>query len=192
MKDRIEAFLGDLDNSLRGEARGETLDIFHIGRSSLVWRCTYGATTGDIDVLEPRGGSREGLLALALALFGEGTAKAKEHQLYLQAVHEDFPPTPNGYKVRAEAVTGPWQVLRVYRLEPNDFAVTKLNRFAPRDRQDLRMLCDAGLLDAALLEERLTSAFPWDLEKDGDARRHTAFNNLKWVQRYLRGELSEF
>jgi hypothetical protein len=192
LKDRIEAFLADLDQTLQGRANGEYLNVFHIGRSSLIWRYDYAATTTDIDILEPRGGTQGRLLRLALELFGEGTHKAQEHGLYLQPVHEDFPPTPNGYKERAEAVPGPWRVLRVYWLEPHDFAVTKLKRFEPRDRQDLRLLCDAGLLGAECLKERLVSAFPWDLEKDGDAARDAAFRNLDLVTRYLAGEITDF
>lgn len=188
MKDQIEALLADLDHAIQPQAPGETLDIYHIGRSSLVWRYQYGAMTADVDVLMPRGGREGRLLRLALDLFGEETPKAKSHGLYLQAVHEDLSPTPSGYKARAEAVNGPWQVLRVFWLEPNDFAVTKLKRFGPRDRQDLRMLCDTGLLDPGLLEQRLSSAFSWNLDKDGETARDTAFNNLKKVHRYLRGE----
>src|SRR5260370_6387410 len=111
MKAQIEAFLAEVDRELQNHARGETLDIFHIGRSSLVWRYGYNAMTTDIDVLMPRGASTDRLMQMALDLFGDGTPKARAHGLYLQAVHEDYPPTPAGYKERSKTVVGPWQVL---------------------------------------------------------------------------------
>ena len=53
------------------------------------------------------------------------------------------------------------------------------------------MLCDLDLLDPNRLEEILEKAFPYNLEKDGDYFRDDAFESLRVVQRYLRGEITE-
>jgi hypothetical protein len=190
MKERITAFLGDIDLALQAEAAGDVLDVYHIGRSALVWQFNYVATTQDFDILRPHG--RSDLVELALRLFGQGTAKAREHGLYLQVVEEGFPPVPSGYKGRAIPVEGNWTVLRIYHLEPHDMAATKLRRFSAKDRADIRLLCDVCGLDPEQLETTLEAAYPFCMEKDGDEFRDSAFRSLRTVQRYLRGEISEF
>jgi hypothetical protein len=190
MKDRILAFLADIDETLAAAAPGEVLEVYHIGRSALVWEYDYIATTADIDILRPKGAAW--LVELALREFGHGTDLAKSHGLYLQVVEEALPPVPGGYEKRAHRVDGPWKVLRVYHLEPHDLAATKLSRFAPKDREDIRQLCDLGHLDPVKLEETLEKAFRWNLDKDGDEYRDSPFRNLRLVQQYLRGEVNEF
>ena len=190
MKDRIMAFMDDLDLALHPHANGETLNVYHIGRSALVWEYDYAVTTSDIDFFRPHGNER--LVEMALQLFGRDTPKASEHGLYLDAVYSALPPAPTGYERRARQVDGPWQVLRIYHLEPHDLAATKMRRFAPKDREDIRMLCDLGLLEEAKLELTLEKAFPFNLPKDGDSYRDEAFEHLRIVQRYLRGEIREF
>jgi hypothetical protein len=85
-------------------------------------------------------------------------------------------------------VSGSWQVIRLWRLEIHDLAVTKLKCFRPQDREDLQFLCDTGRLRADKLEAALELAFIWSLPKDGDPDRDRAFANLERVLRYLRGE----
>lgn len=190
MKDRIVLFLTAVDDALAAVAEGKTLDIYHIGRSALVWAYGYIETTTDIDVLCPRG--EEALVEAALRLFGRETEGAKAHGLYLDVVNEAYPPMPGGYERRAKQVENPWKVLRVFHLDPHDLAASKLRRFAARDRQDIRQLGDWGHLDPDRLHEILEKAFPFNLEKDGDEFRDAAFRNLRVVQQYLRGEIAEF
>ena len=79
MKERIEAFLADLDQTLAGRAEGQVLELYHIGRSALVWAYDYNATTQDFDFISPKGEAP--LATLALLSFGKDTAKAKQHGL---------------------------------------------------------------------------------------------------------------
>jgi hypothetical protein len=190
MKDRIRAFMDDLDVTLQPHANGETLIVYHIGRSALVWDYDYAATTSDIDLFRPKGDQR--LIEIAMKSFGRGVPKAIEHGLYLDPVDDALPPAPAGCEKRARQVAGQWQVLRIYHLERHDLAATKMRRFAPKDREDIRMLCDLGLLEEKQLEETLEKAFRFNLDKDGDPYRDSAFANLAVVQRYLRGEIREF
>lgn len=123
---------------------------------------------------------------------GTLTATGGMHGLYLQLVPGAIPPLTGGARKRARLADGPWTVLRVRYLEPNDLAVTKLTRFATRDREDVRFLADQGLLDPDILEQYLEVAYIWHMDKDGDPRRDSAFANLRTVQKYLRGEVREF
>lgn len=184
------AFLTDIDESLVEEAAGQSLKLCHIGRSALVWKYDYAATTEDIDVIRPESGQR--LLDLALVRFGRGTPKAKEYNLYLEEVNSAFPPMPSGYMKRAVRVEGLWWVIELYHLDPHDLAASKLRRFATKDREDIRHLCDLNELDPDRLKEILEKAFPFNLEKDGDEYRDTTFEHLRIVQAYLRGERYEF
>jgi len=184
------AFLNAIDEALASVASGQTLDLYHIGRSALVWEYDYIETTMDFDILRPKGG--EALVEMALKLFGRDSDGAKAHGLYLDVVNEAFPPMPGGYERRSKQVEGQWVVLRVFHLDPHDLAASKLRRFAARDRQDIRQLCDWGHLDPARLEAVLEKAFPFNLEKDGDEFRDAAFRHLRIVQQYLNGEIREF
>lgn len=190
MKDRIRAFLDAIDAALASVANDKTLDVYHIGRSALVWEYDYIATTADFDILQPKGNTE--LVEVALAQFGKGTARARELGLYLEIVPEGLPPAPVGYEKRARVVEGPWRVLRVFHLDPHDLAATKLRRFAAKDREDIRQLCDLGVLDEQQLERTLEKAFLFNLDKDGDEFRDAAFRHLRIVQQYLRGDISEF
>ena len=190
MRDRIDSFLTALDRALQPEAAGETLALYHIGRSSLVWRYEFPVTTFDVDVICPGGGGR--LLRLAVTLAGRGTKLAGDHGLYLEQVPEGLPPVPGGFQQRATAADGPWAVLQLFHLDPNDLAATKLRRFSTRDREDVLELCDRLLVTAERLTASLESAFRYTMEKDGDPDRDKAFRNLKTVVDYLSGRSAGF
>ena len=180
MNEQISRFLDDLDSSLASVAGERRLDLYHIGKSALVWKYEFVGATEDIDVItSPVGGP---LLDEAVRLFGKGTPKATSLGLYLDVVSEGLPPVPGGFRHRAEEVFGNWSVIRVFHLEPNDLAATKLKRFAVKDRQDVREMCDEGLLDPEVLQQRLESAFMFVHEKDEDPNRENAFAHLRIVQ----------
>ncbi len=183
MKDRILHFLTDLDSTLAPVAAGARLDLYHLGRSALVWKHGFTAVTDDIDVVQPAG--EEWLMAEALRLFGRGTPKADGHGLYLEVVPSALPPMPSGYRNRATEAVERWGVIRLFHLDDHDLAATKLRRFSSKDRDDIRRLCDLELLAADVLEARLEKAFWYVLPKDGDPFRDLAFANLLIVQKYL-------
>lgn len=185
MKDRILRFLTDIDAALVPTAGGEHLRLYHIGRSSLAWAYGFTSATVDIDVVH-LGQDDSRLMTEALRVFGRGTPKAAEHGFYLERVPEGLPPVPAGFDRRAREVEERWLVIRLFHLEPHDLAATKLKRFSLKDREDVRELCDRGLLDPVVLEARLASAFLFSLPKDGDPYRDAAFEHLRIVQNYLR------
>jgi hypothetical protein len=99
---------------------------------------------------------------------------------------------PAGFEKRATRENGPWKVIRLYRLDPHDLAASKLRRFSAKDRADVRLLCDLGCLNPERLEQILEKAFLWNMDKDGDEFRDSAFRSLRTVQQYLRNEIREF
>ncbi|MBY0232751.1 MAG: hypothetical protein K2W96_26010, partial [Gemmataceae bacterium] len=99
----------------------------------------------------------------------------------------EFPPMPGGFRERCVQQPGGWKVLSVWKPEAHDLAASKLERYASKDQDDLRHLCDKGFLIAERLRQALESAFEWHLEKDGDPRRDRAFANLERVVADLDG-----
>jgi len=186
MNELIRRLLIEMDAELSKDASpGEQLDLYHIGRSALIFH--YGArglSTKDVDVVWMRNSPLE---ERALALFGKGSKKSAEIGIYLDLVPQSLPPLPHRFRKRCQEVPGAWKVLRLWVLEPNDYAATKLKSFRPQDRQDLQFLCDAGLLSAAELTASLESAFIWTTAKDGAEDRDRAFANLQRVIDYLEG-----
>lgn len=184
MNETMQRFLNELDAALVPFAKGQRLDLYHLGRSALVSRfqATFSTKDFDIVVRDPTP-----LEQKAKEMFGEGTSKALELGLYLDFVNEGLPPLPSDFRRRSTEVAGNWQVIRLWDLEPHDLAATKLKRFAPKDREDLRFLCDQGKLNSENLRVSLEKAWRWSTEKDGDRDRDAAFANLKKVIDYLEG-----
>jgi hypothetical protein len=183
MKDVILRFLNGLDEALVPHAGGEQLTLYHIGRSSLVWKYGFATATADVDVVHPNGTVR--LLGIALQLFGKGTAKAREHGLYLEQVPPGLPPIWWGCRNRATEVVENWKVIRLYHLDAHDMVITKLKRFSIKDQEDIGQLCDLGVVDMETLRTRLNGAYPFAHEKDEDPGREAAFENIEKVIRYL-------
>ncbi len=191
MRDQILRFLTAIDDALTQELPGERLDLHLIGRAALIlfYEAGGGVATRDVDVVLFSSPPTPAM-QLALDLFGKDTQAMVIHGLYLESVPSPLPPMAAGYRTRAEAFRlGPWQVTTAYKLEVHDLAISKLKRFAPKDREDLTTLADKGLLLSQTLRDRLESAFLWDMEKDGDPSRDTAFDHLQRLIAYIEGKM---
>jgi hypothetical protein len=179
----IIRFLEAIDAELEPQTpTGQRLELCLIGRSALILRFGLDLATRDVDIIQDPGSE---LQAKAFGLFGKGTRNAERLGFYLEPVPQGLPPIPGGYLHRAVDIPGSWKVLRPRQPESHDLAVTKLKRFHPKDREDLRILCDSGELRADRLKERLESAFAWAEKDDLDQRR--AMVNLERVVDYLEG-----
>src|SRR5580692_3903281 len=121
MKDQILTLLAQLDTALIPIANDERLDLYHIGRSALVWKHGFTAATVDIDVVRPRGDRR--LMGEALRLFGKNSVKANQIGLYLEEVPEGLPPVWDGCFKRAKEADEKWTVIRLFHLEDHDLVV---------------------------------------------------------------------
>jgi hypothetical protein len=193
MRDQILRFLKAIDEALVTRAgEGERLDLYLIGKAALILFHDVGhgsAMTRDVDVVQ-LSQAREPLLEFALRSFGAGTRAVERHGLYLEAVLSALPPMPGAFRSRCLPFEEEgYRVLRVHRLDVHDLAVSKLRRFAAKDRQDLQELCDKGLLRAEALKSAFEGAFVWTTEKDGDDSRDNALEALRRVTAYLQGDL---
>lgn len=185
MQQSIHDFLDLIDQELaRVAGPGERLEIYHIGRSALMFHHGSTAGTKDLDMIQ----MNTRLEQHAEQIFGGASENAKTLSLYLQLVPQGIPPVPQSFRKRCVEIVGGWRIVRLWRLDPHDLAATKMKRFEARDREDLRFLCDEGHLNEERLRMSLESAFMWTNEEDADRER--AFSNLETVCAYLRGERS--
>lgn len=180
---KLRQFFDKLDDALAPRANGKHLDLYLIGRAALIWRHGVQFATKDVDVVKT-GAELEGE---AQDLFGKETEQAKALDLYLDLVPSGLPPLPTGFQSRCTEISGDWQVIRVWELEPNDLAATKMKSFRPQDREDLRILCEQGDLQPEQLRASVEKAWLWSTDKDGDEMRDTTFLNLNRVIEYLEG-----
>lgn len=100
------------------------------------------------------------------ARFGQGTRFEREHGYYFDPISPALPTLPDGWKDRLIEVTLASGV-RVKFLEPNDAAVSKYARGAPKDREWIREGLVASILSGATIEYRFrTTAFLDQAEHD--------------------------
>ena len=186
MHDRIMQLLSEIDEALVPYAKpDERLDLYLLGRASLILRLHLTAvSTNDVDIvwMSP---DKVGLEETAIKLFGKGTANALRLGLYLERVPQGLPPLPQNFRSRAEMAPGPWRVLRPKFLEFHDLAVSKLKRFAAKDREDLKLLCDEQLITPEGLWASLESAFTFSADEEEDSIRQQAGDACRKVCNYL-------
>lgn len=156
------SFLRQLDERLT-----EAIELHCIGGFVVSLHYGIGRQTADIDFLRvvPRMPSTN-LDALA----GHGSAMHRVFGLYVQQVTITTP--PEGYEQRLERMfpSAGWKHLTLHAMEAHDLALSKLERNAERDREDVLGLAAAGLLNAKTLEDRYQrEQRPYLL---GDPERH--------------------
>jgi hypothetical protein len=194
MNDAIRTFLDRLDEELLPFAtKGERLNLYLLGRAALVLYYQFTLSTTDVDIVWLRDSELEGK---AIELMGEGSTLANALGLYLHPVPQGLPSLPQGFRQHCELVDGGWKALRLWKLEIHDLAATKLKSFRPKDREDLQILCDRGLLNATKLRQALEDAFPYRSPKPEDAEDDPdtpdwgkALANCKRVESYLKGAI---
>ena len=106
--------------------------------------------TADVDVLSvvPHADARA-LLELA----GRGSPLHERHRVYLDLV--TVATCPDSYEDRlTEILAGVFRNLQLMVLDPYDLALSKLERNAPQDREDVFYLADVLALDIAALDAR--------------------------------------
>lgn len=115
------------------------VDLFLLGGCSLIlFEGRLGATK-DLDVVEERlrRSDREASDAL-VAAFGETSGRSP----YLDLVPGGLPPLPAGWVGRSIGRDSPSPRIRLWTLGYADLIVSKLRRWHPRDRADVRYVCD--------------------------------------------------
>jgi hypothetical protein len=139
------AFLSDLDARLT-----EAIELVCGG--GFVMSLQYGLArpTADVDVVEAR---PRPLVAQLLTLAGRASPLHRTHGVYLDLVTVST--CPDGYEDRlTEMFPGVLRWLRFFALDPYDLALSKLDRNAERDREDVYHLARTVPLDLDALEKR--------------------------------------
>lgn len=108
----------------------------------------------DVDMYPRLDPGRAGEIADSL---GQGTDFEQKHGYYADAVSPVLPTLPEGWEERLVRIEYPDHVVGLY-LDPNDCAVSKYARLEPRDRRWIREGFKAGVLDPAVIEQRMRSA----------------------------------
>lgn len=140
------SFLRELDERLT-----EAVELHCIGGFVVSLYYGIGRQTSDIDFLTvvPRVPADD-LEAIA----GQGSELHRKYRLYVQRV--TIATAPAGYPGRLERMfaSSGWKRLTLFALEAHDLALSKLERNAERDRDDVLRLSRAGLLNASTLKTR--------------------------------------
>lgn len=112
--------------------------------------------------------------------FGQGTPFEFEHGYYFDPVSPALPTLPDGWKERLLQARLPSGV-RVKFLDPNDAAVSKYARSAPKDREWIRAGLEASILSAATIEHRFRTT-PFLDQAEHDRAKAALADDLKWFR----------
>jgi hypothetical protein len=115
------------------------VDLYLLGGCALVLFDDRAGATKDLDVVSERLHSSD---ADAAVLLLDAFGKSSERVPYLDPVPGGLPPLPLGWANRAVSRPSPSPKMRMWSLDPADIIVTKLRRWHPRDRADIRHICD--------------------------------------------------
>ena len=152
------SFLRDLDAALKG-----SMELRCLGGFVVTQHYGIGRETADIDFLAAVAQSPDDDVE---SLAGLGSALHRRYRLYVQRVVVATP--PSGYTDRLARMfpSAPWKRLKIFALDATDLALTKLERNAERDREDVVRLAQAGLLDPRTLKDRYVNELrPYLLSK---------------------------
>jgi hypothetical protein len=139
------SFLSDIDSTLR-----EKVEFHCIGGFATTMAYGLLRSTADVDVIAVAPvTTRKPLLELA----GQFSPLHKKHGVYLDMVA--IVTLPENYDERMiEMFPGNFTNLRLYALDPYDLALSKLERNAQRDRDDVKHLARTVPLDLVQLRDR--------------------------------------
>ena len=140
------SFLRELDGLLKA-----AVELHCLGGFVVTQQYGIGRETSDIDFLSVAARSREDDVE---ALAGLGSALYQKYRVYLQYVGVATPPCNYATRLQPMFPDESWRRLRLLALDPTDIALSKLERNADRDRDDVLRLARAGLVDAQTLKAR--------------------------------------
>ena len=134
----LEGLLSAMSRELDACSLGP-VDLFLLGGCSLILFDDRMGATKDLDVVSERlYSSNEEAAAVLVERFGKTSGRVP----YLDPVPGGLPPLPLGWAGRAVRRPSPSPTLRIWSLDAADLIVTKLRRWHPRDRADVRHVCD--------------------------------------------------
>lgn len=140
------SFLRELDGLLKGP-----VELRCLGGFVITQQYGIGRETSDIDYLALAAQSRDDDVE---ALAGLGSTLHRKYRVYMQYVGIATPPADYASRLIPMFPSAPWKLLRLFALDATDLALSKLERNAERDREDVLGLARAGLLDPGVLKQR--------------------------------------
>lgn len=152
------SFLRELDASLTGPT-----ELHCLGGFVVTQLYGIGRETSDIDFLyvAPRVAGND-LEALA----GAGSGLYRKYRVYLQHVTVATAPAEYASRLVQLFPKAGWTHLSLLALEAHDLALSKLERNAEKDREDVQQLAKAHHIDPGILEKRyLDELRPYLLSK---------------------------
>lgn len=140
------SFLRDLDRQLK-----DVVALRCLGGFVVTQQYGIGRGTSDIDFLSVTAISNEDNLE---HIGGLGSTLHKKHRVYVQYVGIATPPCNYADRLQVMFPEATWSKLRLFALDPEDLALSKLERNSDRDRDDVLRLSSAGYIDTATLRTR--------------------------------------
>lgn len=140
------SFLRELDELLKS-----AVELHCLGGFVVTQQYGIGRETSDIDFLSAVARSPEDNVEV---LAGLGSALHRKYRVYLQYVGIATPPCNYATRLQPMFPDETWKRLRLLALDPTDIALSKLERNADRDRDDVLRLARAGLVDSQTLKAR--------------------------------------
>ena len=144
-----KSFLTELDSLLKGPVELRCLGGFVVTQQYGV-----GRETSDIDFLSVIAQSPEDDIE---TLAGLGSKLHRKYRLYMQHVAIATPPADYASRMTRMFPAAHWEKLKLFALDATDIALSKLERNADRDREDIVRLSHAGYIDPRILRERYYS-----------------------------------
>lgn len=139
------SFLKAFDNELQ-----DPLELRCLGGFVLTQHYGVARATADIDVLA----ASTPLPDVIETVAGVGSELHRQYRLYVQQVGIATVPAEYASRLIHMFPLAPWKRLKLLALDPTDLALSKLERNAERDRDDVLRLARAGYLDREVLKER--------------------------------------
>lgn len=152
------SFLRELDALLRSR-----VELHCLGGFVITQQYGIGRATSDIDYLPLTPRSRDDNVEV---LAGLGSPLHRKYRVYMQCVGIATPPADYVSRLIPMFRISPWSHLQLFALDATDLALSKLERNAERDREDVLRLAQAGLVDPHVLKERYYAELrPYSLSK---------------------------
>jgi hypothetical protein len=146
------ALLKRLDEHL---TPGQTAELYLGGGAAILLAYNGKLATVDVDFI----GEESGLLLELSQFAAKGSETHRLTKLYLDIVPPGMFPADLGWRNRTIPVSPPeLHRLKIRVLEIHDLVISKLKRFAGKDRQDIRGLCGRPELNVQTLRARYREA----------------------------------
>ncbi len=181
--ENLTSFLVHLDQDL---ASDDKVVLYMGGGAAILLAYEGQLRTEDVDLI----GEKAGVLKRLSDKAGKGSDLHRATEYYLDIVPPGLFPQEWGWRGRAKRVDVPGVVhidLRV--LELHDLILSKLKRFAGKDREDIRGLCNRGDFESETLRSRFVQA---RLRYDHDEREKLDGNYRFLEIEFLALEPSDF